>query len=72
MNRFQDDWVKGNINKKNIYLVNFNTMMNDFETLMIEILEFIDVEKKQNLTEIIRKTAENQKAYKSNKKSCYY
>ena len=68
LNRYQDDWVKGNINKKNIYLVNFNTMMNDFETLMIEILEFIDVEKKQNLTEIIQKTAENQKAYKSKHK----
>ena len=68
MNRFQDDWVKGNINKKNVYLVNFNSMMNDFETLMNEILEFIDVEKKHNLAEIIRKTAENQKSYKSKHK----
>ena len=68
LNRFQDDWVKGNINKKNIYLVNFDTMMSDFETLMHEILEFIDAEKKQNLTEIIQKTAKNQKAYKSKHK----
>ncbi len=68
MNRFQNDWVKGNINKKNIYLVNFDTMMDDFETLMHEVLEFIDVKKKQNLTEFIQETAENQKAYKSKHK----
>ena len=68
MNRFQEDWVKGNINKKNIYLVNFDTMMNDFENLMHEVLEFIDVKKKQNLTEFIQETAENQKTYKSKHK----
>ena len=68
MNRFQNDWVKGNINKKNIYLVSFDTMMDDFETLMHEVLEFIDVKKKQNLTEFIQETAENQKAYKSKHK----
>jgi cellulose biosynthesis protein BcsQ len=65
MNRFQDDWINEKINKKNIYLVRFDTMMTDFETLMDEILEFINVKKDNDLTNSIRQTAENQRAYKS-------
>jgi hypothetical protein len=65
MNRFQDDWVNEKIDKKSIYLVRFDTMMTDFETLMDEILEFINVKKDNDLTNSIRQTAENQRAYKS-------
>jgi omega-hydroxy-beta-dihydromenaquinone-9 sulfotransferase len=68
MNRFHDDWTKGNINKKNVYLVRFDIMMSDFENLMDEILKFIKIEKNSKLASSIKKTAQSQKAYKSEHK----
>ncbi len=68
LNRFHDDWAEGSINKKNVYLVNFDTMMYDFENLMDEILKFINVEKNSKLADEIKKTAQSQKTYKSEHK----
>ena len=68
MNRFHDDWTKGNINKNNVYLVKFDMMMSNFEPLMDEILNFINIEKNSKLADSIRKTAQSQKAYKSKHK----
>jgi len=68
LNRFHDDWVSGAINKENVYVVHFDTMMSDFESLMDEILKFIELNKKSELSKSIKETAKNQKAYKSRHK----
>jgi len=68
MNRFHNDWTKGDINKDNVYLVKFDIMMSDFENLMDEILKFINVEKNSKLATEIKKTAQSQKTYKSEHK----
>ena len=39
-------------------VIRFNAMMNDFESLMDEIFDFIDIEKTDNLIKTIQKTAE--------------
>ena len=49
-------------------MVRFDIMMNDFETLMDQIIDFIDIEKKDSLTKVIQETAESQRSYKSDHK----
>jgi hypothetical protein len=43
-------------------------MMDDFESLMDEILDFINVEKTDDLIKTIHKTAKKQRAYESKHK----
>ena len=68
LNRFHHDWTNNNINKENVLVVRFDIMMNDFETLMNQIINFIDIEKKDSLAKVIQDTAESQKSYKSKHK----
>ena len=68
LNRFHHDWTNNNINKENVLVVRFDIMMNDFETLMDQIINFIDIEKKDSLAKVIQDTAESQKSYKSKHK----
>ncbi len=68
LNRFHHDWTNNNINKENVLVVRFDIMMNDFETLMEQIINFIDIEKKDSLAKVIQDTAESQKSYKSKHK----
>ena len=68
LNRFHHDWTNNNINKENVLVVRFDIMMNDFETLMDQIINFIDIEKKDSLANVIQDTAESQKSYKSKHK----
>ena len=68
LNRFHHDWTNNNINKENVLVVRFDIMMNDFETLMDQIINFIDIEKKDSLAKVIQDTAESQKNYKSKHK----
>ena len=68
LNRFHHDWINNNINKENVLIVRFDIMMNDFETLMNQIISFINVEKKDSLTKVIQQTAESQRNYKSSHK----
>ena len=42
--------------------------VNDFETLMNQIISFINVEKKDSLTKVIQQTAESQRNYQSSHK----
>ena len=44
LTRFQDDWVSGRIDRDRVKIIHFDRMMNDFDELMIEILDFIDVQ----------------------------
>ena len=41
MLRFHEDWTKGNIDKSKVFIVHFDHMMNDFEGLMHDIIDFV-------------------------------
>ena len=66
LNRFHDDWTNERINKEKVLIVQFDSMMSHFETLMEEIMDFTDVEPSEELKQTIQITAENQRRYKSN------
>ena len=66
--RFEDDWTNERINKKNVLIVKFDDIMNDFETVMKNIVEFTKVEETDALLANIKDTALAQKSYKSNHK----
>ena len=68
LNRFHYDWVNDNINKSNIYIVRYDDMMNNFESLMNELTDFVGVKLSKELRDIISLTSEQQKRYKSNHK----
>ncbi len=66
LNRFNDDWVQGRIDKDKVLIVQFDTMMFNFESLMEEIMNFTGVDSTDELRNNIKSTAENQRRYKSN------
>lgn len=65
---FHKDFIQGKIPKKSLKIVRYNRMMNDFENLMIEIMEFTEEPLSENLINIFKETAEKQRAYKSEHK----
>ena len=66
--RFHEDWTSGKINKSRVYIVHFDRMMNDFDGLMSDIIDFTDSEMTDTLKSDIHKTAESQKSFKSKHK----
>ena len=68
LKRFEQDWTNNKIDKEKVMVIRFNAMMNDFESLMDEILDFIDIEKTDDLIKTIQKTAEAQRSYESGHK----
>ena len=68
LNRFHHDWVHNKIDKKKVFIVRFDTMMNDFGTLMDEILDFIGHAKNENIIKRIKDTADSQRNYQSTHK----
>lgn len=66
--RFHQDWVSGNIPKENVKVVTFDRLMQDFDTLMLEIIDFIEEEPSDELKQIISETAEKQRNFKSEHK----
>lgn len=65
LQRFQEDWINGKIDRSRVYIVRYERMMSDFEGIMNEICEFIDhIPSPDQLTQI--KTAgQKQRVYKS-------
>ena len=63
--RFQADWINGSIDQARVKIVTFDRLMSDFDRLMFEILEFIDIEPDANLKSEIMLTCEKQKQFKS-------
>jgi hypothetical protein len=51
--------------QKNVKIVTYDRMMTDFDSLMPEIVEFVGADLTPELSETIKKTAEKQRAYKS-------
>jgi len=68
LKRFHNDWTNNNIDRDKVFIVRFDTMMSDFETLMDGILSFINVEKNESLNKVIQETADSQRQYKSGHK----
>lgn len=66
--RFQKDWVSGKIAKDKVKIVTFDRLMQDFDTLMTETVEFVGGTLTPELEAEIKKTAEKQRAFKSGHK----
>ncbi len=66
--RFVDTYTNNPELQKKVKIVTYDRMMNDFDTLMPEIVEFVGEKMTPELSEIIKKTAEQQRAYKSSHK----
>ena len=65
LKRFHDDWVNGRIEKSRIFIVRYDQMMNNFEDVMSGIFKFTGFEPSDNLIDDVKKTAINQRQYKS-------
>jgi omega-hydroxy-beta-dihydromenaquinone-9 sulfotransferase len=63
--RFHEDWVSGRIPRDKVYIVRYDRMMQDFETVMTEILTFCDLPADDALRAEIAKVSAKQRAYKS-------
>ena len=68
LKRFEQDWTNNKIDKEKVMVIRFNIMMNDFESLMDEILDFINIEKTDDLIKTIQETAKEQRSYESGHK----
>jgi len=62
---FHDDYVSGRIPKENVKIILYDRIMSNFDTLMDEILEFTGDSPSESFRDIIKETAEKQRAYKS-------
>ena len=66
--RFHDDWVNNRIDKSRVMIVRFDRMMNDFDSLMEDILQFIDIKPSKQFLDNIIETSKNQRNFKSSHK----
>lgn len=66
--QFHEDYFQERLPKANIKIVHYNRMMQDFDNLMNEIMDFVDFKPTENLLNLIRETSEKQKAHKSRHK----
>jgi hypothetical protein len=66
--RFHRDWVSGAIDRSKVKIVTYDRMMQNFDTLMGEIVEFVGADMTPELEAEIKKTADKQRAFKSEHK----
>ena len=66
--RFHEDWENGKINKERVFIIRFDRMMSEFDILMDSILDFLKVDKDDELIKEIKITSEKQRQYKSGHK----
>lgn len=62
---FHEDWAAGRIDRSRVMVVSYARMMRDFDGLMAEMIPFFGIDPTSEQLEAIRKTAEEQRAYKS-------
>ena len=63
--RFHEDYVAGRIPSRNLYIVTFPRLMQQFDVVMEDILQFIEVDPTIEMQQQMRKIAEKQRNYKS-------
>ena len=61
LNRFHYDWINENIDKKNVYIVHYDKMMNDFESLMGDIIKFLGLSDSESLKKLLPKHQQKEK-----------
>ena len=66
--RFENDWTNGKIDKSKVLIVRFDQMMNDFDGLMDEIIEFCNIPITDELINNINISSQKQKKYISKHK----
>ena len=65
LKRFHDDWINDRIDRDKVMIIPFDRMMNNFEELMTDIMNFIEFESDETLLNSIRETADSQRNFKS-------
>ena len=65
LNRFHDDWVQKKIDREKVLIIRYDKMMSNFETLMEDVLSFIDSKPTDEMIQNIKETANNQRQYTS-------
>ena len=68
LKRFHQDWVNNKIDKEKVMIIRFDFMMNNFESLMDDIIEFLNIQRNDQLLKDIQHTAEKQREYQSGHK----
>ena len=68
LKRFHNDWTTGKIDKNKVMIVHFGRMMNDFDGLMDDIVNFINIKPSNELIDDIKVTANKQRNFKSKHK----
>lgn len=63
--RFHEDYTSGRIPSRNLYIVTFPRLMQQFDVVMEDILCFVDVDPTAEIEQNIRQIAEKQRSYKS-------
>ena len=65
LRRFHDDWQSGAIDRKSVFVVRYDQMMLDFESLMDSMCQFLGHEMTPALRAKVRSRAEKQRSYTS-------
>jgi len=65
LKRFHDDWVNDRIDRDRVMIITYDRIMYNFEELMTDIMNFMEYKADETLLNSIRKTAENQRNFKS-------
>ena len=68
LKRFHQDWVDNKIDKEKVMIVRFDFMMNNFESLMDDVIDFLNIQRNDQLLKDIQHTAEKQREYQSGHK----
>ena len=63
--RFHADYTAGKFSADRVKVVTFNRLMQDFDTLMFEVVDFVGMPRTPELEKSIRDTANKQKQFKS-------
>jgi omega-hydroxy-beta-dihydromenaquinone-9 sulfotransferase len=68
LQKFHDDWQSGAIDRSRVFIVRYDRMMADFETLMDEMCAFLGHEMTPALRATVHKQGEKQRGYESEHK----
>ena len=66
--KFYEDWTSGAIDKRRVYIVRYDRMMADFETVMAELCDFLGHEMTPALKASVHARGEKQRKYESEHK----
>jgi hypothetical protein len=66
--RFHDAWVQNKMDKSRVYIVRYDRLMADFETVMKEMMEFLGDKPDEAFWAKVKATGEKQRSRKSEHK----